>query len=696
MNTMLRRFTTVVLVAFFLGCATAAATAQPDKVKADFEKAIAAEAMDAKLAGVDAVVASGLPEGVMILWPALEQSLIVVENMNRVLKAEKERKEHLERKQKKNEKPAPPELKKVLDGMAKYAARKADTETLRDAIQAGLGKLFAGLPAGARDAASEPLIEAAGREKDVGRRARMLTALGSLNGPGPRQAILPYVADKVQEVRIAAAKALLRQATGAGDGTSKLTAPFWSKAFTNLTESLGKAIKNREKLHKKYEAAGKKFHKLTVDERTMGLPKKAIKPNAERDKLGYQLMAEQEFIDTLRLALGRMFSRLPADVQTTLVAPLSKRVGSGKPADKVELAETLGHLKSDAARDALVPLVEDKAPEVRIVAVEALGRMADPKATPALARAIKDAFWQVRSVAIEALAKTGGRPAVDALVIAMAGAEGRIVHDLSDALVKLTGQNFHENKVLWRDWWKKNRDAYTGPPAVAKAGEKKPAGEGGKPGGAQGEAYKSREKGVSFYGIRTRSKRIIYILDVSGSMNWELGAYAEPGQRPRMGPVGERKIDQAIDELKTSITSLPNDATFNIVFYASDVDVWQKKLVVASADNKKKAIRWAEAIKADGATNIFNALERAFQFAGRGTFDPKYAVAADTFYLLSDGRSNRGRVIEAEAILLEVKRLNRFQKVVVHSIALGRDADFDFMEKLAKQNGGKFVEHSGR
>jgi HEAT repeat protein len=695
MNTMLRRFTTVVLVALVLGCAPAAARAQPDKVKADFEKAMAAEAMDAQLAGVDAVVASGLPEGVMILLPALERSLIVVENMDRVLKARKERKEHLERKQKKNEEPAP-KLKKVLDEMAKFTARKADAAKLRDAIQAGLGKLFAGLAAEARDAAAEPLIEAARREKDVGRRARMLTALGSLNGPGPREAILPYVADKVQEVRIAAARALLLQAGGTGDGTSKLTAPFWSRAFTSLTESLGKAIKNREKLHKKYEAAGKKFHKLTVKERTAGLPKKAIKPSAERDRLGYELMADQEFIDTLRLALGRIFARLPADVQTPLVAPLLKRVGRGKPADRVELAETLGHLKCDAARDALMPLVDDKAPELRIVAVEALGRMADPRATPALARAIKDPFWQVRSVAIDALARIGGRPAVDALVIAMAGAEGRIVHDLSDALVKLTGQDFHENKVLWRDWWKKNRDAYTGPPAVAKAGGKKPAGEGGKPDDAQGEADKGGEKGVSFYGIRTRSKRIIYILDVSGSMNWELGAYAEPGQRPRMGPVGERKIDQAIDELKTSITSLPKDATFNIVFYASDVDVWQKKLVVASPDNKKKAIHWAEAINADGATNIFNAIERAFQFAGRGTFDSKYAVAADTFYLLSDGRSNRGRVIDADAILLEVKRLNRFQKVVVHSIALGRDADFDFMEKLAKQNGGKFIEHSGR
>jgi len=44
----------------------------------------------------------------------------------------------------------------------------------------------------------------------------------------------------------------------------------------------------------------------------------------------------------------------------------------------------------------------------------------------------------------------------------------------------------------------------------------------------------------------------------------------------------------------------------------------------------------------------------------------------------------------------EVARLNRLRKVVIHTVALGRDADVRFMRGLAEDTGGQFVHIAGR
>ena len=114
-------------------------------------------------------------------------------------------------------------------------------------------------------------------------------------------------------------------------------------------------------------------------------------------------------------------------------------------------------------------------------------------------------------------------------------------------------------------------------------------------------------------------------------------------------------------------------------------------MMKATGINKDKAIQWAEAVVANGATNIFDAVERAFSVAGRGSFDPHYAVAADTIFLLSDGQTNRGRIIETGPFLEEIRRINRLRKIAIHTIGLGRAINVGLMRGLAAQNNGKFV-----
>lgn len=185
---------------------------------------------------------------------------------------------------------------------------------------------------------------------------------------------------------------------------------------------------------------------------------------------------------------------------------------------------------------------------------------------------------------------------------------------------------------------------------------------------------------TSFYGIQTRSKRVLYILDVSGSMSFE-----------QAKTNGKLPIQTAKEELTQSIRSLPEDAVFNIVFFSSEVFAWKEKPVKADKAGKTEASAWIAAREAVGATNIFDAIEKGFQLAGRGTHDKRYSVAVDTIFFLSDGRANRGRLVEPAQIVAETRRLNSEQKLKIHCVGIGKDHDPALMRALAELSGGTYV-----
>jgi hypothetical protein len=464
-----------------------------------------------------------------------------------------------------------------------------------------------------------------------------------------------------------------------------------------LRGALKKTLITEQKTHQRYEKLGKKIQESTTPRDHLDKPvanrPKVVKLQTERKLLAALVERDEKVIHALRAGLGRIVAGLPPEEQEAAVSPIVLRLKKARRTeDLVAQVETLGFLKVAKARDAIVPHVLAKAPEVRIAAVEALGRQGDPSCAPVVAKALDDPFWQVRVTAIDALMRVGGKEAVDALVLFLGKAEGRILHDLVEALKKLTGQNFRDNRVLWQNWWTKARDSYR-PPRVAKAEEERERRDRARKQEGKKQAWLERGQGTTFYGIQTLSKRIVYILDISNSMNQSLDA-PDPRVTRRVihAPKGQRKIDQAVGELESSITVLDKGATFNIVFYHHEVEVWRKGQVKATPANKRKAIAWAERVVAEGNTNIFDAVDRAFKLAGRGTFDRHYQIAADTFYLLSDGQANRGRVVNPGEMLREVAQLNKFRRVVIHSIALGDSADMDFMARLAGQNGGQFVQ----
>ncbi len=575
-------------------------------------------------------------------------------------------------------------LAEKREEVAKIRAEIDGEDALIESLYAAAAGAFSRTPADARDDAVAPLLATWKEAEDLFRRERLATLFGRFPTRTAERALVAALGDDHLPVRVEAARSLARHAGAAKPDASDT----WRKLYAKIPRDLVALERERRKVHKEYERQGRKFVKKSTGEAAV-VPKAARASNEKRHEAELRLASLDAVVVAYRELVAALHEALPEAARAEQLAPLLEKLDRTRKADDAAfLVETLGYLGDPAARAAIERQLSNEAPEVRIAACDALGRQADPKAAIALTSAVEDPLWQVRVAAIDALRTLGGRDAVDGLIIGIAKAEGRVIHDLAEALQALTGQNFHDNKVLWKKWWKENRTAYAGPPKAA------PAPEGGDAPGAPGGPPTAGAEGqpgdrVSFYGIETRSKRIVYILDISGSMQWRLVAYASGGKAPRAAPKGERKFDHAVKELKRSITSLPKDAKFNIVCYSDIVRVWQKTLIDASPEQKEKAFKWVDGAVVSGATNIFDAVERAFGIAGRGARDKRYGLAADTFYLLTDGRPNRGRVIEPDAMITEIGRLNKFKRVVIHTIGLGRDADWEFLEDLAEQSGGQ-------
>jgi HEAT repeat protein len=285
-------------------------------------------------------------------------------------------------------------------------------------------------------------------------------------------------------------------------------------------------------------------------------------------------------------------------------------------------------------------------PEVVGILREPLGGSTDP---------------EIRLAALHGISIVRHAAAVEPLVRALADKDSRVSEGALAALRDLTGEDKGTDYAAWREWWNKAQKGF-----VAR--------------GAAAEAVAKPKPPTGFYGIESRSKHVVYILDRSGSMN-----------ATDTGTPGQTRMDAAREELIRAVTGLPDGATFNIIFYNHAYELWRKGMVQATKENRAAAVAWIRSITAVGATNIFDPLEKAFELAGRGTSDAAYGIELDTIFFMSDGQPNRGRIVQPAHIVREVRRMNRLKKVKIHTIGIGEGQDGDFMEALAALSGGQYV-----
>ncbi|MDF1546471.1 MAG: VWA domain-containing protein [Bacteroidales bacterium] len=213
------------------------------------------------------------------------------------------------------------------------------------------------------------------------------------------------------------------------------------------------------------------------------------------------------------------------------------------------------------------------------------------------------------------------------------------------------------------------------------------------------------KKSTDYYGIETTtSKKIAYVIDISGSMEGKAETDLQGNIISTAGSkvgnmVGNKiggkvgsiigkqtnnqltKLGKAKKELMPSIRGLSEDTYFTIVIFENDVKKWRNDLVQATSANKNIAIAYLEALKSGGGTNISDALEETFDLQG-----------VETIFLLSDGEPTAGKITSTDGIINKTAEWNSSKSVKIHTIGLGEDCDKEFMKKLATENSGQFID----
>jgi HEAT repeat protein len=366
--------------------------------------------------------------------------------------------------------------------------------------------------------------------------------------------------------------------------------------------------------------------------------------------------------------------------------------------------QALAATKSPGAAKAIAPLCRDKEAAVRCVALDALGGLRSELVLPPALAQLDHEVWQVRASAIHALAQVRHLDSIGPLIERMAVEEGRLTVDIGVTLAEITGRDFGERLDAWQRFWETFSGRFVIPSDEevrrlrAKQKEMR-------------EAYNPPGT-VTFHGVPTPSRSLLFVVDVSGSMEQEVierERYLDPAY-----PSFER-LDIVTTELSKTIEALEPYVRFNVISFAADVKPWKKALVGANVLNKSSAVAWIKKLEpiggrsktdlhlaglvgsADlggGRTNTYAALMHALDAdgkRGKGSKSRGWAIDVDTIFFLSDGRPSIGEYVDTEDILREVREVNELRRVVIHTLAIG-EFQKGFMMQLAAESGGTFVD----
>lgn len=375
-----------------------------------------------------------------------------------------------------------------------------------------------------------------------------------------------------------------------------------------------------------------------------------------------------------RLALGALARLEDPGLRSRLhpIIPELKEIADGVDTEaRIRALDILGTLDSPSVLPTVLAGAKDADPLIRLAAIRALARKVDlPGVVAYLSRLLTDDVALVREEAVIALKGSPDRSAVPLLVRRLDKEPLRIRIALNDTLNALTGFDHGPEPEGWASWLKSVQ-------ASDKVDEARP-----EPGGYS----KPKRKPAEYFDIPVLSDRMLFVLDVSGSMDYSIGSSTKTPTR----------MAHARRELIGVLKALDERSRFNIIFFDQKIRLFTSGLVAATNRNKQLAIQTVNGLVPRGGTDSYGALELAFKgFRG-----------IDTIYFLSDGVPSVGKSISQDKILQRVWEWNRLRGVRIHSIALqvgeqlnpfrrkreNKDEAARFMRILAEETGGTFTD----
>ncbi|MBI3839994.1 MAG: hypothetical protein HY288_18895 [Planctomycetia bacterium] len=167
------------------------------------------------------------------------------------------------------------------------------------------------------------------------------------------------------------------------------------------------------------------------------------------------------------------------------------------------------------------------------------------------------------------------------------------------------------------------------------------------------------------FGVSGEGHKFVYVFDRSGSMDGHGGA----------------PLNAAKAELISSLEHLGQTHQFQIIFYNEHPRVFNPsgvlgRLVFGTEQNKYLAQKFVGSITADGATRHDEALEMAVR------------LAPDVIFFLTDADEPRMTAKQ----LARIAEMNKGTQINTIEFGYGVQIESDnFLDKLARQNGGKHV-----
>ncbi len=575
---------------------------------------------------------------------ALTRKRILVENLEALLERDESAAGRLET--------AREQLAELEQDLAAVNEEIGELAPWRDALAGGLGVLFERVRPAKRARAEDVIWDDAEEHPEYLVRLASVELLGTLGGPGTALRLRKLMSEWAGET---------------------------ADDREQLTEGMGRVRKMERLMQRENEDTGGRLSNGTLSEY------RRVKKDAVR--LRIRINRHEHLIDSAATAGAKALSREEGKQLDKSVASLVRALKKSKDRARLDVLLLLSRADSDAVRERTRQLLfEEKEALARGELIDGLAAMRDRELVPLLLERflIQDDNWLVRSKSAKALGELRVKQAIPVLIERMGVEEGRLRTDLEHALISLTGQNHRGKEEIWQRWWDEHGADFEVPdtPAEKSAIEK---------------ARESRgSTAISFFGVVTESRKVLFVLDVSGSMEFSM----TPGNNPTDDPnlpydfPGEGEISRltaAKRDLVKAIGGLKEETLFNVVFYASDVWTWADDLVEMSSDVREEVETFVEDTGAVGATNIYGALERALELAGAGDDGEWAEPEIDTIYLLTDGRATVGLTTDTDDILAFVRERNRTAGITIHTIGLSAAHDTHLLRRLAEDNGGTYV-----
>lgn len=361
--------------------------------------------------------------------------------------------------------------------------------------------------------------------------------------------------------------------------------------------------------------------------------------------------------ETVRLAARQGLKKLAADAEVGAYLTEEFRKATKRPASAdhgIEIVRALVSIDDEVRRAELLKILDEgfanpkNSPLASMLLIDEFGEQSDVDAVRVVnffsKAKIFDDHFGYRRCCIQAMTNIRLAEAVDFLIEYLPRSDGIIQYDIITYLTRLTKQNFRADAKGWEAWWEENREDFEFPEQ-----------------GKDLDQLEDDYEGLSYYRIPVCAKRVVFVLDTSGSMNG-------------------RPIELAKEALANVMQALPESTEFNFMTFSGNVDVWQKKLLPANPKNKRMAVAAVMSRGASGVTASSAALAAAFQ------------QQPEAIYFVSDGMPTDGA---PGAIIERFSQMNKLYRVSIHSVGVVTSgaAGFGlplFMEPLSNRNYGKF------